>query len=129
MARIDWVRDRLEEWARWSAQSDGGGLGYPSQCAFVRLGGSGGQRESVIPTNSINAAETDRAVSSLQLSQSHLYLVLKLHYAKGLPRDRVARQMCRAESTIKRNLEDADHALARWFDDKQQAQRLAAERK
>jgi DNA-binding transcriptional regulator LsrR (DeoR family) len=64
-------------------------------------------------------------VKALRFSQSHLYLVLTLTYAKGLPRNQVAKRMARAESTISANLEAADRAIARWLDDKREAQDAA----
>lgn len=115
MARIDWVRMRLENWARWCSQQSNGALGYPRQSTFVNLAARARRAEAVIPTDNIEAAETNEAVESLKMTQSHLYLVLTYVYAKGLPRHLVARRMCRAESTIKRNLEDADHAIALWL--------------
>ena len=118
MARIEWVRARLENWARWCAQQENSGLGYPTQCAFARWGGKGSRSEVALPILSLEAAETDQAVKSLQLTQSHLYQMLTLLYARGLPRHLVAIRMCRAESTIKRQLEDADHAIARWLQDR-----------
>lgn len=103
-------------------QQDCGGLGYPKQSAFARLGGSRDTSgESYVPVNSIEASETNEAVDSLKMTQSHLYLVLTLTYAQCLPRHLVAKRMCRAESTVKRNLEDADHAVARWLDDRKLA--------
>ena len=122
MARIEWVRHRLENWARWCVQSDNGGLGFPRQSAFARLGGtSAGRGESHVPLSSIDACEIQAAVDSFKGTQSHLYLVLTLIYAKGLPRHMVAKKMCRAESTIKRNLEDADHAIAHWLTERKRA--------
>ena len=118
MARIEWVRHRLEEWARWSQQSESGALGFPSSSPFARMGPSTGVRESTVPTSALSASETDDAVKALQLTQSHLYLAVSLTYAKGLPRHLVAKKMGRAESTISRNLEDADRVLARWFEDR-----------
>ena len=123
MARIEWVRQKLENWSRWCTQQDSGGLGYPKQTAFARLGGSGSSRESVIPTDNLSASETDQAVKSLQGVQSHLYLVLTLHYAQGLPRHLVAKRMARTERTVRQNLDDADMAVARWFEDKKAMQR------
>lgn len=118
MARIEWVRHRLEEWSRWCMQRDTGGSGYPSQSAFARLGGKGSRAESVVPTISLQASETNTAVESLKYTQSHLYLAVTLTYAKCLPRNAVAKRMCRAESTVSRNLEDADIAIARWFNER-----------
>ena len=122
MARIKWVEHRLENWGRWSAQSEGGALGYPKQSPFARLAPSCGRNESSVPVSDLDASEIDDAVMSLQLTQSHLYLVLTLTYAKGLPRHLVAKRMGRAESTISANLGDADRAIARWLDAKREGQ-------
>lgn len=65
------------------------------------------------------------AVTALRWSQPHLFTVVTLTYAKGLPRHQVATRMARAESTISANLEAADRALARWLDDKRAAQEEA----
>lgn len=119
MARIEWVKQRLENWARWSQQSESGALGYPKQSAFARMGPSGGRNEGMVPVSDLEASETDDAVKSMQFTQSHLYLVLLLTYARALPRHVVARRLCKAESTVSRNLEDADRVIARWLDDKQ----------
>lgn len=118
MARIEWVKQRLENWARWSQQSESGALGYPKQSAFARMGPSGGRNEGMVPVSDLEASETDDAVKSMQFTQSHLYLVLLLTYARALPRHVVARRLCKAESTVSRNLEDADRVIARWLDDK-----------
>lgn len=127
MARIEWVRHRLERWAVWCSQQDAGALGFPKQSAFARLGGKGSRAEAVVPISSIEAAETNDAVESLKGRQSHLYLVLTLIYAQGLPRHTAAKRMGRAESTVKRNLEDADHAIARWLGErKEMADKLKA---
>lgn len=130
MARIELVRDRLENWARWCQQQADGGLGYPKQVPFAVLSGHGRRSEAVIPILSIEAAETDQAVRSLRESQPHLHKMLVLYYAMGLPRHLVASRMGQAESTIKRQLEDADHAIARWLQERhrqQQAMRDAME--
>ena len=73
----------------------------------------------------LDASEIDDAVQSLRFTQSHLHMVLNLTYAKGLPRHQVAKRMARAESTISANLEAADRAIARWLDDKREAQAAA----
>jgi hypothetical protein len=126
MARIEYIRHRLEEWGRWCQQSESGALGYPSQCAFARMAPSAGRNESAVPTISLQASEIGDAVKSLQLTQSHLYVVVTLTYAQGLPRHLVAKRMCRAESTIKANLAAADHAINRWLEDKADQRKEAA---
>jgi len=127
MARIDWVRHRLENWARWCAQPASGGLGFPKQSTFARFIGADRRDEAMVPLLSLEAEQTDRAVRSLQLSRSHLYLVLKYHYAESLPIHRVAQRMGRAPSTIKANLEQADRAIAAWYDDQEQARQRERE--
>lgn len=123
MARIKWVERRLENWGRWVSQSTSGALGYPRQSTFARLAPSGGRDEAAIPVADLDASEIDDAVKSLQLTQSHLYLVLTLTYAKCLPRQQVAKRMSRAESTINANLGAADLAIKRWLDDKSEMKR------
>ena len=119
MARIEYIRLRLEGWSKWCAQQAIGGLGYPSQTSFARLApASGGSRGSVEWVNAIDAQEIDQAVRSLRWSKPHLYLVLVYTYAQGLPRYQVAKKMAKAESTINQNLADADHAVDRWLKDK-----------
>lgn len=124
MARIEWVKHRLENWGRWSMQQEAGALGFPRQSTFVRLAPSAGRNESSVPISDLDAAEIDDAVMSLKTKKykSHLYLVLTLTYAKGLPRHLVAKKMCKAESTVNANLGDADREIERWLSDKREAQ-------
>ena len=122
MARIEWIRHKLDNWGRWCTQQDSGGLGYPRQWAVGRIGGSVASSEASIPIDNLDASKTDQAVKSLQGRQSHLYLVLTLHYAHGLPRHLVAKRMARTERQVRNNLEEADAALARYFEDKKAKQ-------
>ena len=117
MARITWVKQKLDNWGRWCQQTDSGGLGYPSMCAFARLGGAGANGGGNVPISSLDASETDRAVQSLRFSQPHLHMTLTMIYAQGFPRYQVAKKMARAESTIDANLAAADYAISRWFSD------------
>lgn len=120
MARVDWVRRRLENWARWCALSGAGALGYPRQTTFARLAPSGGRSDDAVPIMALDASEMDDAVKALQFTHSHLYLLLTLTYAQGLPRHQVAKRMCRAESTVSGLLGDADRALAAVLDAKRE---------
>lgn len=123
MARIDWIKLRLENWARWHAQRGSGGLGYPSQTSFARFVVDGGTREAVIPVNDIDASETEDAVNSLRLRKSHLYLTLVHIYVNNWDIKRTAKVLVKAESTIKAHLAQADHALAAWFNERQELRR------
>lgn len=115
MARIEWVRERLENWARWAVQREGGALGYPRQSAFARLAGKGRRAEAVIPIDDVDAALTDEAVNALRWDRPHLYLTLQCIYVQGREIRETAQVLGRAPSTISAHLEQADQALAVWF--------------
>jgi len=118
MARVPEIVERLENWGRWARQSEAGALGYPKQSPFARLAPSGGRSGGWVDVRSLEASETDDAIKSMRFTQSHLYMVVLLTYAKGLPRHKVALQMGRAESTVSQNLGNADRAIQRWLEDR-----------
>lgn len=115
MARLQWIKQRLDNWARWARERESGSLGFPKQSAFMRMAPSGGGFDAAVPTDNLEASLTDSAVQSLRFTHPHLWLTLRLHYVEGFEIYRVALKMARAESTIKANLDAADHLLAQWF--------------
>lgn len=127
MARIDWVGYRLDNWARWKARRDSGGLGFPSASAFMReavSGGAGGYREAVIPVDAIEAAVTDQGVRALKESHPHLHLTLDMIYLQDYGIRRASMLQAKAESTIKSHLEQADHVLSAWFGRRAEAAKI-----
>ena len=118
MARIEWVKERLVIWGAWKARREDSGLGLPRINILLSMGGggAGGYREAVVPINELEAAETDRAVESLKLVKSHLYLTLQYIYVRNTGIRLCAQRMGRAESTIKAQLEQADAEIARWYE-------------
>ena len=119
MARIDWVRQRLEAWARWARERESGSLGYPKRSAFLRVG-SGAMGSQALSDG--DASLTDTAVQSLRFTRPHLHRTLTYYYVQGLDIKRVAALMHKAESTIKAHLEASDHALALWFHAREETQ-------
>lgn len=116
MARIKWVTERLKRWGAWRTRRDSNGLGYAKSSIFMAVpSGGGGSYEAEVPINDLEAAQTDRAVESLRFTRSHLHRVLVLIYVDNAGTRLAARRMARAESTVKANLEEADHALVEWF--------------
>lgn len=111
---------RLENWARWSAQRDSGGLGFPKQSAFVKLAAHGTRAEAIIPTDSIEASLTDDAVQALRLSHSHLHLTLCCIYLRGLGVKATSRRLGKHESTVYANLASVDRLLSNWFAEREQ---------
>lgn len=116
MARIEYIKHRLENWALWKEREKGGGLGYATSSIMLteRVDRS---RETDIRTtiDDIDATETNSAVESLRPARQHLYTRLYLIYIAGVGVREAARRECCAESTIKASLEQADQALQYWF--------------
>lgn len=126
MARIEWVKQRLENWALWKEREQSGGLGFSSSAAFLREVVDGGScRDSKVPVDDVDASVTDQAVESLRGERDHLYVTLHNIYPRGLGIREAARRAGRAESTIKAQLEQADHALRLWFNARSERQALA----
>lgn len=122
MARIEWVKQRLDNWALWKERGANGGRGFYAGTSFLKEAGSqSGYRETVIPVDEVDASVTDAAVESLRLTRSHLYITLQLIYIEGIGVRATAHKMARAESTIKANLDQADHAIAVWFRNRQES--------
>lgn len=126
MARIKWVKLRLNNWALWKASETSGSLGWHSMASFLREGTSDRYRESVIPVDDVDAALTNQAVESLKPARGHLYATLQAFYPQGLGILETARRQGKGESTIKAHLEEADHALRQWFTERDEARERAA---
>ena len=119
MARLEHIKRRLDNWALWKARMNDGGLGFHSRSVLaVDVWMRGSYNGASIPHFEDEAVETDEAVSALKLGKGHLFVTLDCIYLKDLGVQQTARRMQRAESTIKAQLEQADHAIAAWLDAK-----------
>lgn len=121
MARIDWIEQRLQNWARWKLMQGGGVLGY----AAVDLQGVGSTAEpwaaAAIPVSDVEAGETDEAVQ--RLSPGGLALTVIEHYTgRGGIKDKLAR-LCCAERTYHTRIDQAHRQLADHFNARQERQR------
>jgi DNA-directed RNA polymerase specialized sigma24 family protein len=130
MARIEWVKQRLDNWARWKEREQSHGLGFYSQSAFLRVAVDvSGYRETAIPTDDVEARVTDEAVQSLLAEYTHLHRTLVLIYLEDTGIRVAALKLVCAESTVKARLEQADHHIQTFLRNKAQAaedaQRLA----
>lgn len=123
MARIEWVKERLDNWARWVTQRAAGGSGYPKQAAFSRMARSAQSSDSaMIPVDDIEAARTHAAVEALRFSNSGLWLALQCHYIgdpqassrvrRPMATSEIAARMCIGDRAVRLQLERADEALA-----------------
>lgn len=126
MARHDWVKSRLDNWARWLTRRESGALGFPRQSPFCREIASGsGPDGPAIPVNDIEAGRTHDAIEALKLTHSQLYLVVYCRYV-GDPRMSERRRrpltvaetgqaMCCAQSTVYAHMSQALNHLAEVF--------------
>jgi hypothetical protein len=115
MQRIEWVKQRLENWALWKDREDSGRRGWDTASVLLNTEPSGGYRECKVPILDVDASVTNEGVESLRGPRFHLYETLLCIYPQGLGIKETARRTQRAESTIKAHLAQADHALAAWF--------------
>ena len=122
MARIEWVKSRLHNWALWSVAERDGGLGFASQSSFLNQPG-GLSFECRVPVDDVDASVTNTGVEALKLPKPHLYQTLHCIYPRGLGVKETARQCGAGESTIKAHLDQADAMLALWFTERAEARK------
>ena len=115
MAKIEWIEQRLQNWARWRLRAGGEGpLGYAS----VELGGGAnmgrsGYVEAAIPIGDVEAAETDSAIARLYPGGLRL-TVIEVYTGRGGMKDKAKRLAC-GESTIHARIDQAHKQLAEHF--------------
>lgn len=122
MARIEWVRARLDNWARWAVQRADGGSGYPRQSPFARAGAISASTEAIIPVDDIDASRTHDAVEGLRPLHSHLWLAVQCHYVgdpqaparrrRPMSTSEIADRMLLTRRAVQCRLEEADAKLA-----------------
>lgn len=118
MARLEWVKQRLVNWALWKARNEGGGLGFATQSVLLSEASDTRYAGNIIPVLEMDGEQTNCAVESLKQDRPRLYQTLYAIYIDNLGIKRAAREMGLAESTVKGLLDAADHALSAWFGDK-----------
>lgn len=118
MARLERIQQRLEEWAIWKTRDEAGARGYASSsvlCSVTTVWSRGSYNGQLVPVFEERSAETDKAVEFLRMHKSHLYETLRCIYLLELGVPMTAKRMGRAVSTIKAQLEQADHQIDAWL--------------
>lgn len=112
MARNDEIERRMLNWARWKTGSGNIGLGYGRSSMWNQVKvDCKGLRESVIPTNAIEADQTDVAINALPLFLRDTVCVM---YLSDDPiREKAARLGC-ATSTVHSRVADAHNRILSW---------------
>lgn len=126
MARIDWIEQRLQNWARWKLTRGGGVQGYAG-VNFAALGGANAGRdgyvESVVPINELEAGATDTAIDTLA---PDLQRAVRAWYLRREGKVQAAAEAGCAVSTMFARIDLAHMKLAQHFSD--QARRASDER-
>jgi hypothetical protein len=125
MARIDWIKSRLDNWALWAAAQRAGSLGFASQSALLLSERVDETREVRLPVDEIDAAVTDQAVSSLKPTHPELHRTLVLIYVHGIGVKATASDQYTEPSTIYARLGRADVLLRMWFNERAERQAAA----
>jgi len=127
MARIEYIKRRLDNWALWKARMNDGGLGFKDRNPLAAWAEDVWTRTSYhgasIPHFDEEAEETNQAVEAMKLGKGHLYATLDFYYLKDLGVNECARRMRRAVSTVHAQLDQADRWIDAWL------QALAVEKK
>lgn len=122
MARIEWVKQRLYNWALWVERGDAGTRGFYTSSSFTwDAVDTSGYRDVPIPVDEVEAGQTDQAVQALRADKAHLFRTIEVIYIEGESIRRAAIELCCAESTVKARLEQVDHAIALWLRAKREA--------
>jgi hypothetical protein len=117
VARIDYIKFRLNNWALWKACESAGGLGFATRSVMFAGPMGGGYRESAVPVDDVDASVTDDGVSALKVEHRQLHDVVHAFYLSKEAGStvRVGQQLGMAASTVSANLDRADQALSIWF--------------
>lgn len=126
MARLEHIKQRLNNWALWRARRDSHGLGFATRNMLANWMASAGEvsrygRESTIPVLHLEAEEIEDAVQAMKLGAGHLHVTVMCVYIKDLGVTGTARQMRRQPSTVHAQLEQVDRWIEAWLQAKQEA--------
>lgn len=113
MARIDWIEERLQNWALWKVARGAGEMGYAAADLGGANGGRSGYVTAAVPILDAEAAATDEAVN--RLSPGGLRLTVTAFYcAPGGHKDKAALLCCSVAAMYAR-VDQAHRQLADHF--------------
>lgn len=128
MARIDWVEQRLQNWARWHLMRGSGTMGYAGvdwDSMADADAGRDGYITASIPVSDLDASETQEVVARLP---SELRATVEENYlGNGLLREKCARLFI-SEDTLLRRIERAHRMMAQHWGAKRDAQEVERQR-
>lgn len=131
MARIERIKQRLDNWALWKARMLSGGTGWATRsvldidCGVFNRGSYNG---AMIPAFDEDAQEIDAAIKAIGTARPHLVQTLDYIYLRDFGVKMAAVRLGCAEATVHARLGQADAAIDMWLSDQAKAkdQRRAA---
>lgn len=128
MNRIPGMHEQLVNWSRWVNGGGGVGTGYPRASCYCRgyVDRHHSPMDAAVPTDAVDAQRVDDAIKQLQLTKSHLHVVIIQHYQRGKEIKQVAALMLKSPATVKTYLAQADHELQAWLRDRSRQLRKLA---
>lgn len=127
MARIEWIEQRLLNWAQWRIRGgSSGALGYAAvDLGAADNGGRGGYVEAAVPVVEVDAELTERAVRALQDDQRR---AVQAWYLRSGGKDQAAVRAGCSASTMFARIEVAHVRLAAWFTERADAAKVERRR-
>lgn len=122
----EWVRARLENWARWLVQRVDGGLGYPKVNILQLQRGTPASTDQV-PVNAIEAQQTHEAVQSLRAHSMSQWEALMYRYI-GDPHAPASKRREMSHSEIGRAMGVTERTSREWLTDAELAVDMALTR-
>lgn len=114
MARIDWIEERLQNWARWRVARGGDGvLGYAQVNLMDSDAGRSGYVTAAVPIAEAEAAVTDAAVQRLA-PRGLVLTVFEVYCGRDGVEDKARRLSC-SVATVYRRVEQAHEQLREHF--------------
>lgn len=128
MARIDWIEERLQNWALWKVARGAGVMGYSAADLGGANGGRSGYVTAAVPILDAEAAATDDAVH--RLYPGGLCLTVTAFYCAPGGHKEKAGKLCCSVATMYARVDQAHRQLADHFlaqQDRQRAERARVE--
>lgn len=127
MARIEWVEERLQEWARWRIARTGGDMGYGSSDLGAANGGRSGYVTATIPIEETRASATDDAIN--RLVPAGTVLTVHVYYVGAGGHQDKAKHLGISVAAMYARIDKAHQQLAAIFvAEREQRERLRRER-
>lgn len=110
----EWLRARLDNWARWVVQRETGALGWSRQSPLIGWMPSAGVVEARIPIDDVGAGETEQALQGLRLVNGTWWRALQCVYV-GDPMADKRRRRPMGHAEIARVMGVTDRAVRNWL--------------